>query len=705
MSTEISSLGRHFLRPRSIAMIGATTAAQKAGGRRWLSALGACTNAALYPIHPSADDLNGVRAYRSLADLPEPVDLAVVMVPSDHVSAVVSQCAAADVKAVVVVSAGFGETGEAGRLAERQMVDTLRARNIRMLGPNSAGVFSAGGGVNTLGWEIPSGRIGLITQSGNIALSFTRYAHARQVGFSSVLAVGNGADLTTSELAEILLDDEDTKAILVYCEGFAPDDGRRLVDVLSRAPIRKPVVILKPGGSEEGRRAVQSHTGSLAGDDIIADSALRAAGIFRASEVDEAFDVALALAVGRSLDTPGIAILSDGGGHATMVADTAGQLGLKLAQFSPNTRAKLEALLPVRSGIDNPVDFAGLAESNPQSIPSVLEVCLEDPQVSGVIFAGHFGGYHLMTKQAEVLAGVKDAETQAATRIGQIVKASTKPVFFHSDHADTHPSTLAPLHAAGIPVFAKLESPAKAMAALPVRHPATSVVAGTVATSTESSVVENVLLEDECRLVLSRAGIAMPPHWVVRTGNDAQQAFSDAATPVAMKLLSSKAIHKSDVGGVLLGVKSKERANLAFGELAAIATNLGEPEPKVLMTPMINKGVECFIGAKVDPQFGPAIFFGAGGVLIEIMKDVSCALAPLTDKEAAALVDSSRIAPLLNGFRGSERADRQALIDLMCQVSQFCWDRREDLVELDLNPVIVNVQGAHVVDARMVITE
>lgn len=701
MSIEISSLGRHFLRPRSIAMIGATTAAQKAGGRRWLSALGACTNAALYPIHPSADDLNGVRAYRSLADLPEPVDLAVVMVPSDHVSAVVSQCAAADAKAVVVVSAGFGETGEAGRLAERQMVDTLRARNIRMLGPNSAGVFSAGGGVNTLGWEIPSGRIGLITQSGNIALSFTRYAQARQVGFSSVLAVGNGADLTTSELVEILLHDEDTKAILIYCEGFAPDDGRRLVDVLSRAPIRKPVVILKPGASEEGRRAVQSHTGSLAGDDIIADSALRAAGIYRASEVDEAFDVALALAVGKSLDTPGIAILSDGGGHATMVADTAGRLGLKLTRFSQNTRTKLEALLPVRSGIGNPVDFAGLAESNPRSIPSVLEVCLEDPQVSGVIFAGHFGGYHLMAKQAKVLAGVKEEETQAATRIGQIVRASTKPVFFHSDHADAHPSTLAPLHAAGVPVFAKLESPAKAMAALPVRQPAPALVAVTLATSTVRS--ENVLLEDECRLVLSRAGIAMPPHWVVRTGNDAQQAFSDAATPIAMKLLSSRAIHKSDVGGVLLGIQSKERANFAFGELAAIATKLGEPEPKVLMTPMINKGVECFIGAKVDPQFGPAIFFGAGGVLIEIMKDVSCALAPLTGDEAAALVDSSRIAPLLNGFRGSERPDRQALIDLMCQVSRFCWDRKEDLLELDLNPVIVNAEGAHVVDARMVI--
>lgn len=702
MSTRVESLAESFLWPRTIAMIGATAAIHKAGGRRWRSAVTARGDQAIFPIHPTADQLDGRRAYRSLQELPDEVDLAVVMVPSDVVASVVDECAAANAKAVIVVSAGFGETGEAGRVAECQMVATLRDRGIRMLGPNSAGVFSAAGGVNTLGWEIPSGHIGLITQSGNIALSFTRYAHARQAGFSSILAVGNSADLTISELVEVLLLDDQTNVILIYCEGFAPNDGRRLIDVLSRSAIRKPVVILKPGGSEEGRRAVQSHTGSLAGDDIIADSALRAAGVYRAQEIDEAFDVALAFSIGKRLRSSAVAILSDGGGHATMVADAAGRLGLTLASFSPSTHEKLKTLLPVRSGIGNPVDFAGVAESNPESIPGVLQACLEDPAVSGVIFAGHFGGYHLMAAAGELLSGVKSAESAAAERVGELASASDKPVLIHSDHADSHPSTLSPLHFAGVPVYGKLESSAKGMAAL-MQRKASSVLAE-VQTRGEAheDVVDAVLLEDECRRILSDAGIAMPPSWVVHNAEEAREVKSKARVPLAMKLLSSRAIHKSDVGGVLLGIATDEDSVVAFTKLEGIATQLGEKNPRALVTPMIGKGVECFIGAKIDPQFGPAIFFGAGGVLIEILKDVNCRLAPMTAAESAAIINASRISPLLSGFRGGEKVARQALVDLIEKVSRFCWDRRTDLIELDLNPVIVNADGAHIVDARMV---
>ncbi|MCA1437241.1 acetate--CoA ligase family protein [Bradyrhizobium sp. BRP20] len=701
MSAPVESLADSFLRPRSIAMIGATAAVHKAGGRRWRSALTARGDRAIYPIHPSADQLDGKRAYRTLKELPDAVDLAVVMVPSEFVANVVGECAAANAKAVIVVSAGFGETGEAGRVAEREMVATLRDRGIRMLGPNSAGVFSAAGGVNTLGWEIPSGHIGLITQSGNIALSFTRYAHARQVGFSSILAVGNSADLTISELVEVLLLDDETNVILIYCEGFAPNDGRRLIDVLSRSAIRKPVVILKPGGSEEGRRAVQSHTGSLAGDDIIADSALRAAGVYRAQEIDEAFDVALAFSIGKRLRSNAVAILSDGGGHATMVADTAGRLGLTLASFSPSTHEKLKTLLPVRSGIGNPVDFAGVAESNPESIPGVLQACLEDPAVSGVIFAGHFGGYHLMAPGGELLSGVKSAESAAAERIGQLATASGKPVLIHSDHADSHPSTLRPLHLAGVPVYGKLESSAKGMAALMQRKTLSALVEVQAHADAHEDVVDAVLLEDECRRILSEAGIAMPPS-VVRSSAEARQVMSKAGVPVAMKLVSSRAIHKSDVGGVLLSIATDEDAAVAYTKLEGIAARLGEENPKALVTPMIGKGIECFIGAKIDPQFGPAIFFGAGGVWIEIMKDVNCRLAPMTAVESAAIVNASRISPLLSGFRGGDKVAQQALVELIEKVSRFCWDRRNDLIELDLNPVIVNSEGAHIVDARMV---
>src|SRR5262249_6068058 len=257
------------------------------------------------------------------------------------------------VPAVVLVSAGFGETGEEGRAAEQGFAATLRDTGARMLGPNSAGVFSAAGGVNLLGWSVPSGAIGLVPQSGNMAPSFTLMARAKQAGFSAILALGNGADLRLSELVELLLEDAATRVVLVYCEGFAPGDGRRLVGMLRERGATKPVVLLKPGGSEAGQRAAQSHTGALAGDDVVADAALRRAGIIRAGETEEAFDIAIALAAGKRLAGRAIAMLSDGGGHATIVADGAGRRGLGLATFSAETKAKLRALLPLRSGIDN----------------------------------------------------------------------------------------------------------------------------------------------------------------------------------------------------------------------------------------------------------------------------------------------------------------------------------------------------------------
>src|SRR5579883_1868316 len=331
------TLRRALLAPRGVAMIGASTAPRKAGGRRWLSALGARAGLALYPVTTSAAALDGIAAHRSLREIPAPVDLAVVMVPSGSVGQAIEDCAASGVKAVVVVSAGFGETGAEGRAAEAGFAARLRACGARMLGANSAGVFSARGGLNTLGWAVPKGRIGLVSQSGNMALTFTHHARAKGAGFAAILALGNGADLRLSELVELLLGDPATRVILVYCEGFAAGDGRRLVEVLREAPRRKPVVLLKPGVSEAGRRAALSHTGALAGDDAIAGAVLEAAGVARAGEVEEAFDIALALGGEKRLAGRDIAILSDGGGHATIVADRAGRRGLRLAAFSRET--------------------------------------------------------------------------------------------------------------------------------------------------------------------------------------------------------------------------------------------------------------------------------------------------------------------------------------------------------------------------------
>jgi acetyltransferase len=699
-----AALARHFLNPGSIAIIGATSQAHKAGGRRWLSALAARRDARLYPINISARELNGHKVYRSLRALPEPVDLAAILVPAAHVSQAVEDCAAAGVRAVVMISAGFGETGVEGKVEEAHLAARLRAAGGRMLGPNSAGVFSAGGGVNLLGWVVPPGRIGLVTQSGNMALTFTNYARVKRSGFASILAVGNGADLKLSEAIEMLLADEATHAVLVYSEGFAEGDGRRLTEVLRRTGGAKPLIMLKPGASEAGKQAAYSHTGTLAGDGMIASAALHDAGVIQAEEAEEAFDMALALATGRRLQGRRVAVLSDGGGHATIVSDCAGQRGLRLASFSAETDRRLREILPTRAGIDNPVDFAGVAESDPSSIPRVLDACLADPAIDGVVFAGHFGGYHLMTDHTATRDTVATQEFDAAKACADMLRGTSKPFILHSEHAERGLPTLEPFFAAGIPVYGGLESSAKAMAAL-----ATGLPPQTEETALSNLMPEakraRILLEPEARERLAAEGIAVPAWGVARTEAEARAAYSalgSPGTPVVLKLVSPWALHKSDVGGVLLGIGSADAVAAGHRQLQTIARRLGDKEARVLITGELEGGTECLIGARRDPQFGPVVLFGAGGVLVELVNDVASRLAPFEQHAALELIGRTRIGRMLAGYRGRRKGDLPALAALLTAVSRWAV-QAHDLLELDLNPVIVTSAGAHIADVRMVV--
>ncbi len=695
MPTEV---GRAFLRPRTVAMVGATAAAHKAGGRRWLSAVRAHTSGRLFPINPAAAELHGHRAYPSLSSIGEPVDLAVVMVPSDHVRGVVGECVQLQVGGVVVVSAGFAETGAEGAAAERAMIEQLRAGGIRMLGPNSAGVYSAKGGLNTIGWEIPGGGIGLITQSGNIALSFTRLAHLRKVGFSAVLAIGNGADLKLSELVGVLLEDDETRVILIYCEGFAVGDGRALVELLASSPIQKPIVLLKPGATDAGQRAVQSHTGSLAGDDRIAQAAFVRVGIYRALQVEEAFDVAIALSTGRRARGNRIAVLSDGGGHATVVADAAGRLGLQLATLAGATRTKLCDVLPVRSGISNPVDFAGLAESTPACVPAVVEACLQDDSVDAVVFAGHFGGYHLMTDDRTAQAATKAAEIEAACALGELAQASQKPIVIHTEHADSNLDTLTPLRQAGMPILSKLENTAFAAAALcPGREPALK------SANEQKDAWEHALDEAEGRDLLTSWGVGLPPHVVVRSVEEAGNALAALGGRIAMKLLSRRAVHRTEVGGVALDIEGLNQAQVAFTKLMDKGRRLGDSAARALAVSMEPKGIECIVGIVADSQFGPAVVFGAGGVLVELVDDVAFALAPISEPDAEALVRRTRVGKLLLGYRTSAQCRVEELYKMLAQLSEVAWTHRSELAAIDLNPVIVNERGATPVDVRVVL--
>jgi acyl-CoA synthetase (NDP forming) len=700
---------RSFLYPESVAVIGASSAARKAGGRRWLSVIGEGFGGKIFPVTRNAVELNGYPTFKSVRELPSVPDLAVVIVPTPAVLEIVHECIAAGIKSLVVISAGFGETGPAGKALEAEMAAALRGAGARMLGPNSAGIFAAASSLNCLGWKVPRGRIAVITQSGNMAVTFTQYARVKSVGFASVTAFGNSTDLKLSELVELLQSDEQTSSILIYCEGFCDGDGRRLVDVARLAIRRVPIVMLKPGVSEAGRIAAKSHTGSLAGEDAVVAAALAEAGIIRASETEEAFDIAVALSSCARPRGRCIAVLSDGGGHATVVADCAGRYGLDLAPLSNATRQKIRKVLPRRAAVDNPIDFAGFAESDPDSTARVVDICLSDRQVDGAIFAGHFGGYHLMTDHTETRDRIARLQKVAAEAMVDTVRRSGKPLILHSDHGECELDPLAPLRGA-VPVYATLESTAKAMAALAswheierrARNDRDSWLARDRPGDARSANAPRALSEAESRLRLADFGVVVPRYALVAGAAEAVRAFREFGGAVAMKLISKALVHKSDAGGVVLGASTEDEVQAAFFQLSEISSKLGDHSPSILVTPMIEPGVECIIGAKRDPQFGPVVLFGAGGIFVELINDVAIRLAPTSRDEARSAIASSAAARLLNGYRGSQPTDIESLAELLVQISRFI-SVNDDVLEVDLNPVIATKDGAWIADARLVV--
>ena len=381
-------------------MVGATEAAQKIAGRRWKTLVEGGFEGPLYPIHPRAAAVRGHRAYRTLRDVPGPVELAVVVVPSDAVDGVARDCIELGVGAVVLISGGFAESGGDGWEREARLVAQMREAGTRLVGPNCAGIASMPAKMNITGFDIPIGRVGLISQSGNLALNFSFLANRMGGGFSRQVTIGNAADLGVAELTEYLLQDPETDVILIYLEGWRDGEGRQLLDVVAAAGNRKPIVMLNPGGTETGRRAALSHTGALAATHRIAAGAYRQAGIVQVHDIESAWLVARSLCDLPPLASGSLAVLSDGGGHATLLCDALDRAGLRVSPFGNGTRRALARQLPARCAVDNPVDFAGVAETEPTEIAPVLETCLADPEIGGVVLVGHFGGYHTIGGEA-----------------------------------------------------------------------------------------------------------------------------------------------------------------------------------------------------------------------------------------------------------------------------------------------------------------
>lgn len=711
--------------PGSIAIIGASRDQTKRGFRSVQKLIEDGYKGAIYPVNPKETEILGRRAYASLADIPGAVDLALVCTPASTLPGVIAQCGAKGVKGAVVLAGGFAEAGAQGAQLQRQMVDEAVKQGVRIIGPNTSGIFNTHAACNIVGFShLKPGGIGLLSQSGNMALSLVTEAQANgHIGLSTYVGIGNEADVRFHEYLEYFLDDANTSVVIAYVEGMK--DGRRFLDALRRVARAKPVVIYKSGRTSAGRSSAKSHTGALAGDYAVSAGVLKQAGAILAHNSDEILSLAEALSLLEPMASRRVAVLADGGGHATIAADALSEHGLALAQLGEHSKRALAALLPAAAAVDNPVDVAGGTDSNPAVFADCARILLADANVDALLITGLYGGYGVRFSQS-----LTPVELQTSERIAELHREFGKPVLVHSLYgslyADLRPRPLALIRERGIPVYDSLERAVRCLQALAEfgerrRRPERGGDARSVRGEGFEQVLaacrsegRSVVLEPEARQALEEAGVEMSaPAMVAADADEAVAAFKAlGSVPVAMKVVSADIIHKTDAGGVKLELGDTAAIRKAYAEILASGGRYAQQHlgraadiAGVLLTPMARKGgIEVIIGVVQDPGYGPVMMFGLGGVLVEVLKDVVFRSLPLEEEDARSMLQEIRASQLLDGVRGAPPADKDALVRLMLSISALC-SAFPEISELDLNPVLAYPRGLGILDARILLAD
>ena len=679
---------RPFFEPSTVAVVGASARAGSIGGLIFRNILTGGYTGAAYPVNRSGEPVAGVRAYRSLAEIADPIDLCVVCLPGEHVIDAAEAALRTGTRALCVISAGFAETGPEGVERQERLLTLVRAHGARLVGPNCLGIASAAVGMNATfaPRAFPAGRIGFSSQSGALGLALLERAESRGLGLSAFVSIGNKADVSSNDLLEWWEDDDGTDLVLLYLESFG--NPRKFARIARRLAREKPVLAMKSGRSGAGRKAAGSHTAALAGSDTAVDAVFRQAGVIRADTLSGLLDVAALLSCQPVPRGRRVAVLTNAGGLGILCADACEAAGLELPALTEETRAALAATLPTEASVANPVDMLGSATA--ESFRSALPPLLADPGIDAVIA--------LFVPAASVEAeGVGTAISMAVAEAGQ----PDKPVLASILAAAGPPATLR--SAAHVPAFFYPEAAAAALGRAVeygewLRHSAGSVVhLDDVDAAAAAEVVATALAhEDEAwldpaatRRLLAAYRIPLVPERLADTAEEAAAAASELGFPAVVKTAAAGA-HKTESGGVALDLADAEAVRSA-------AERIGCP---VIVQPMIKGGVELLAGVAQDPVFGPLVAFGPGGVLAELIGDAHFRLTPLTDVDADELVGAGKAGRLVGGFRGAPPADAAALADVLHRLSQLADDFPE-LAELDLNPVIGLPDEAVVVDARI----
>ena len=722
-------------RPTSIAIVGASRVRGSIGAEILHNVMEHGFTGVVYPVNARADSVQSVKAYPSVLDIPGSVDLAIIVVPAPFVPGVLEECGKKGVKAAVVISAGFKETGPAGAARELAIIGCARRYGMRLIGPNCLGVLNTEPGVMLDATFAPSfpphGRVAFSSQSGALGLAILDYAIELNVGISHFVSIGNKADVSGSDLLEYWEHDPNVGVILLYLESFG--NPRRFAAVARRVARHKPVIAVKSGRTAAGVRAAASHTGSLAGSDVAVDALCKQTGVIRTETIEELFDVGMLLAHQPVPRGNRVGLVTNSGGPAIMASDACESHDLVVPALDPATTAALKSLLVPEASVRNPVDM--IASATPEAYERAVQLMLADPNIDSLLA---IYVTPIVTRPLDVAQAIVRGAHAGAEALKQR-GLPPKPVLtcFMGSHGV--PDGLRSLQEGNIPSFMFPESAAIALARAaaygrglmrregkPVmfadvdrgrgdhaiaaaRERIAGAGCGNCATcggcGLETSANETLWLEPaEVRELLAAYGLRTPDAALACTADETAKEAARMGFPVAIKLSSKTITHKSDVGGVVLNVGSEAEARRAFDDISHQLGVLGRGSEMegVLVQPMVRDGVEAIIGVTREPSFGPIVMFGLGGVHVEILRDVAFRIHPLTDVDAEELVREVKSFKLLEGYRGAPPADIAALEEALLRVSRLLDDHPE-ILELDLNPIkaLAPGHGCVVVDARV----
>ncbi len=692
---------RAILQPRSVAVIGASRDRESIPGRLFWNLLAYGFTGTVYPVNPRTPVVQGVPSYPSVEAIPEAVDLAVVVVPAEHVVDVAQQCARKGVRALVVISSGFAEAGAEGARRQAELLRICRESGMRLVGPNCMGVVNTHPEVRLLATFAPKGpprgHVGFMSQSGGLGLAIMEYAAQVGLGLSSFVSVGNKADISGNDLLQYWEEDPDTHVILLYLESFG--NPRKFARIARRVSRRKPIVAAKSGRSSAGGRAVASHTGALvAGADAVVDALFAQAGVIRTDTLEEMFDVAVLLAHQPPPQGRNVAILTNVGGPGILCADACEGQGLRVCELPQATQRRLRAVLPPHAAVSNPVDMT--AAARPEHYREAMRILGEEPELHALIV--------IFSPPVAIPA----SEVARAIREGAAQVRDAKPVLVVFMTAEQIPETFVQGEPR-LPVYPFPERAAIALARaarygewrnrpIPSYSPPAGIRREEAMAEVARALAEGKgwLDPDQVRRVLAFYGLPVLDQHVVATPQEAAEIAEAMGGEVALKAVAPGLIHKSEVGGVRLGLRGREAVQGAAEEMQARLARAGISLKGFLLQPMAPPGIEMIVGVVHDPTFGPVVACGAGGVLVELLRDVSIRLVPVTEQDAQEMLAQLRIAPLLHGYRGMPARDVRALVNILVRVGALADDLPE-IAELDLNPVLVHESGATIVDARI----